>query len=70
MDGAVWVDRELMVEPIRALLVAAMVEAAVLALVPDIVSLSRWLSLGRFRFLSRSTRSIFSGKLDVREEGL
>ena len=30
-DGAVWVDRELMVEPIRALLVAAMVEAAVLA---------------------------------------
>ena len=64
MDGAVWVVRELMVEPIRALLVAAMVEAAVLALVPDMISLDTSLWIG-FRFLSRSTRSISQGKLDV-----
>jgi len=53
VDGAVWVDRELMVEPIRALLVAAMVEAAVLALVPDMISLDD-LSLGRFQIFTLS----------------
>ena len=57
MDGVDWVDKALMVDPIKAVLVAAMVEAAVLALVPDMFSLDVSLWIG-FRFLSRSTRSI------------
>ena len=40
VEGEFWVDRVLMVESIRAVEVEAMVEAAVLALVPHMISLS------------------------------